>query len=69
MKLVDENGEDVADDEVGEIAIRGHNVMKSYWQRPDATAEAISADGWFRSATWRGRRLWLLLHRRPPRRS
>ncbi|MFI1396487.1 long-chain fatty acid--CoA ligase [Streptomyces sp. NPDC020681] len=36
-------------DGVGEIAIRGHNVMKAYWQRPEATAEAIDADGWFRS--------------------
>ena len=49
MKLVDENGDEVAPGEVGEIAIRGHNIMKSYWQRPDATAEAISPDGWFRS--------------------
>ena len=35
--------------EIGEIAIRGHNVMKGYWQRPDATEEAIDADGWFHS--------------------
>jgi long-chain acyl-CoA synthetase len=34
---------------VGEIAIRGHNVMKGYWNRPDATADAIDADGWFRT--------------------
>jgi long-chain acyl-CoA synthetase len=34
---------------VGEIVIRGHNVMKGYWNRPDATAEVIDADGWFRS--------------------
>src|ERR1700759_4352462 len=47
MKLVDEEGQDVPSGEVGEIAIRGHKVMKSYWQRPDATGEAISADGWF----------------------
>jgi long-chain acyl-CoA synthetase len=35
--------------EVGEIVIRGHNVMKGYFNRPAATAEAIDADGWFRS--------------------
>ena len=35
--------------EVGEIAIRGHNIMKGYWNKPEATAEAISADGWFRT--------------------
>jgi long-chain acyl-CoA synthetase len=33
----------------GEIEIRGHNVMKGYWCRPDATAQAIDADGWFRT--------------------
>ena len=35
-------------DEVGEIAIRGHNIMKGYFNRPEATAEAIR-DGWFRT--------------------
>ncbi|MBV1856381.1 long-chain-fatty-acid--CoA ligase [Catellatospora tritici] len=34
---------------VGEIVVRGHNIMKGYWNRPDATAEAIDADGWFRT--------------------
>ena len=48
MKVVGEEGEDVPAGEVGEIAIRGHNVMKGYWGRPDATAEAIRG-GWFHS--------------------
>ena len=34
---------------MGEIVIRGHNVMKGYWERPDATEAAIDADGWFRT--------------------
>jgi long-chain acyl-CoA synthetase len=48
MRVVDEFGKDVAVGDVGEIAIRGHNVMKGYWRRPEATAEAIP-DGWFRT--------------------
>jgi long-chain acyl-CoA synthetase len=48
MRLVHPDGTDAQPGEVGEIAIRGHNVMKGYWGRPDATAEAIP-DGWFRS--------------------
>jgi long-chain acyl-CoA synthetase len=46
MKVVDDDGNDLPTGEVGEIVIRGHNVMKGYWKRPDATAEAIR-DGWF----------------------
>jgi long-chain acyl-CoA synthetase len=48
MRVVDESGVEVAQGEVGEIAIRGHNVMKGYWRRPADTAAAIP-DGWFRS--------------------
>ncbi|MFJ9779089.1 long-chain fatty acid--CoA ligase [Amycolatopsis sp. NPDC101161] len=48
VKLVDKDGQDVPEGEAGEIAIRGHNVMKGYLGRPEATAEAIR-DGWFRT--------------------
>jgi len=48
MRLVDDEGRDVATGDVGEIAIRGENVMKGYWNRPEETAKAIP-DGWFRT--------------------
>jgi long-chain acyl-CoA synthetase len=48
MMVVDENDDPVPQGEIGEIVIRGHNVMKGYWQRPDATAEAMRG-GWFHS--------------------
>jgi long-chain acyl-CoA synthetase len=47
MKVVDERGGQVPVGEVGEIAIRGHNVMKGYWRRPEETRAVLSEDGWF----------------------
>ncbi len=46
MKVVDDDGNEVDQGEVGEIAIKGHNVMKGYWNRPEANEDAIK-DGWF----------------------
>ena len=51
MKLLKPGTWDEAEDKpdaVGEIAIKGHNIMKGYYGRPDATDESIQ-DGWFRS--------------------
>jgi len=48
MKLVDGEDGGVPQGEVGEICIRGHNVMKGYWRRPDATEEVMRG-GWFHS--------------------
>jgi long-chain acyl-CoA synthetase len=48
MRVVDDEGRDVERGEVGEIAIRGENVMKGYWGKPEETATAIP-DGWFRT--------------------
>ena len=43
------------DGEIGEIEVRGPHVFAGYWNRPDATAEAFSADGWFKTGDlgWR----------------
>ncbi len=48
MRVVGEEGQDLPAGEVGEIVIRGHNVMKGYWRKPEATA-SVMRDGWFHS--------------------
>lgn len=47
MRVVGKDGSEVPQGDNGEIQVRGHNVMAGYWNLPDATATAISADGWF----------------------
>jgi long-chain acyl-CoA synthetase len=49
MQVWDDDGNEVPQGEVGEIVIRGHNIMKGYWNRDEANEEAITDDGWFRT--------------------
>lgn len=49
IKVIDEAGNALPNGEPGELCVRGPQVMKGYWQRPDATAEVIDADGWFKT--------------------
>jgi long-chain acyl-CoA synthetase len=48
MTILDDEDRPLPDGEPGEICIRGHNIMKGYWKRPDATQEALRG-GWFHS--------------------
>lgn len=48
-KVIEEDGKVLPPGEAGELCIRGPQVMKGYWQRPDATAETLDADGWLKS--------------------
>lgn len=49
VKLIDDDGIEVPEGESGEIAIKGPQVMKGYWNRPDETAKVMTADGYFKS--------------------
>ena len=48
-RVVSEEGNDCQPGEQGEIWIRGKHIMLEYWNRPDATEEAITSDGWLRT--------------------
>ncbi|QER40238.1 AMP-binding protein [Acinetobacter suaedae] len=49
ISIVDENGQDVPLNQEGEIAIRGPQVMKGYWNRPEETAQVMTSNGYFRT--------------------
>jgi len=49
IAILDDDGNALATGAVGEIAIRGPQVMEGYWQRPEETARVMTADGFFRS--------------------
>ena len=49
IKLLDDDGVEVAMGQPGEIAIKGPQVMAGYWQRPDETAKVMTADGYFKT--------------------
>ncbi len=49
VRVVDDNGTDVPAGEVGELWIRGPQVMRAYWQREEDTREVLTEDGWLKS--------------------
>jgi long-chain acyl-CoA synthetase len=49
LSIQDDDGRQLGVGEIGEICIRGPQVMKGYWQRPDDTAKMLGADGWLRT--------------------
>ena len=48
-KVIGEDGADLPLGESGELCVKGPQVMKGYWQRPEATAETITEDGWLKT--------------------
>lgn len=49
IKFIDDNGNEVTNNEPGEICVYGPQVMKGYWERPDETSNVIDKDGWLRT--------------------
>ncbi|MCL2337221.1 MAG: long-chain-fatty-acid--CoA ligase [Firmicutes bacterium] len=49
VKIIDENDRELGHQAVGEMVVKGPGVFKGYWELPDATKEALSADGWYKT--------------------
>ena len=49
VRIVGENDAPVREGEVGEVQVKSPHLFAGYWRRPDATAAAFTADGWFRT--------------------
>jgi long-chain acyl-CoA synthetase len=49
VKTIDDDGNDLELGEAGELCVKGPQVMKGYWQRPDETAKTITEDGWIKT--------------------
>ncbi len=49
LKVIDDQGAELPLGERGELCIQGPQVMRGYWQQPEATAEALDAHGWFKT--------------------
>jgi long-chain acyl-CoA synthetase len=47
--VIDESDRPVGTNEIGELCVKGPQVMRGYWQRPEETAEVFTADGWLRT--------------------
>lgn len=48
-KVIDDSGRELGLGEVGELCVKGPQVMKGYWQREEATAEILDQDGWLKT--------------------
>ncbi|MDF2467574.1 MAG: long-chain fatty acid--CoA ligase, partial [Ramlibacter sp.] len=49
VKVIDDNGNELEPGHAGELCVKGPQVMKGYWNRPEATAEMIDAEGWLKT--------------------
>ncbi len=49
VKIIDDEGKELSVGEAGELCVRGPQVMKGYWQRPDETAKTMTEDGWLKT--------------------